>query len=165
MSTTDEFISMGSGGDGYTFAASTDYMVVLSITRSGEDELSVTTTLSSGGSTLSTHTETDTGGVPTSYDMLGLQVNSNSFGSSSDPDTEDNGLTFTNIMLEVSGGSSPTTWAGYDIVEGWVNTDDFMGWLYVGSDPWIISSALGGGWIYLPEDFVSETGAWSYIPK
>ena len=145
--------------------ANTEYVVVLVITRSGEDELTITTTLSSGGGVLSTHSATDSGGLSTSFDMLGVQVGSNTFGSTNSPDTEDNGLTFSNIMLEYSGGSSTDTWAGYTVTDGWADTGDFMGWLYVDNDPWLISSSLNGNWIYLPESQVGDSGAWTYLPK
>jgi len=63
------------------------------------------------------------------------------------------------------GVQSGTIWAGFPIVEGgYVDTGDFMGWLYVGSAPWIWS-ANEGKYIYLPESNVIASGAWSFTPR
>jgi hypothetical protein len=67
------------------------------------------------------------------------------------------------IVANVEGTVDPT-WAGYTVVDGWADTGDFMGWLYVGDDPWQFSLILDKH-IYLPEADLSENGGWSYIPK
>jgi len=55
-------------------------------------------------------------------------------------------------------------WAGLPIDEnGWVDTGDWMGALYVVEDPWIYS-AKAGAWLYLPGESISESGAWTYVP-
>ena len=57
-----------------------------------------------------------------------------------------------------------TLWAGYEVAElGWVDTGTWMGYLNVASGDWVWSASLAT-YIYLPEDFVSESGAWTYIP-
>lgn len=75
------------------------------------------------------------------------------------------------IYIDLSGknvtdptGASTTTWAGFEVQDGYVSTGDFMGWLFVSRDPWVFSTALNK-WIYLPEDYVREGGGWSYIPR
>lgn len=58
--------------------------------------------------------------------------------------------------------SLPDTWAGYEIDEnGWIDTAGFMGQLYINLDPWIWSENWGR-WIYMPEEYVSDTGSWAY---
>ena len=55
-------------------------------------------------------------------------------------------------------------WAGLPIDgNGWVDTGDWMGHLYVVEDPWIYSANLES-WVYLPGETISENGAWSYVP-
>jgi len=165
MSTTSEFTSLESGGDAYVFTSDTEFVVELTVTRSADQEVNVSSTLSSGGNVLSTFSTSDSVDAQTSFDMLGIQVGSNTFGSSNAADTEDNGLTFSNIMLVSSGGSSDS-WAGYPIVNevGDVDTDTWLGWINVIEDPWIYIYALSG-WIYCPEENVGESGGWGYLPK
>lgn len=56
----------------------------------------------------------------------------------------------------------PEEWAGYPYVDGQghVNTKSFLGWLLV-REPFVYSYALEG-WVYLPEQHVSDAGAWLY---
>lgn len=68
------------------------------------------------------------------------------------------------LSIVAEGGSGPATWAGFEIVDGWVDTGAFMGSLYVESAPWVYSLDLAD-YIYLPEEHVGEAGAWSYIFK
>ena len=61
-------------------------------------------------------------------------------------------------------GISPT-WAGYPMdAFGNVDTLAWMAFLNVSFAPWVWSYSLAG-WIYLPEENVSDSGAWIYIPK
>jgi hypothetical protein len=66
------------------------------------------------------------------------------------------------MVADVEGGAP--TWAGYPVVDGWVNTGEHLGRLQVELAPWVYSWSLGG-YIYLPEDSVSETGSWAYFPR
>ncbi len=111
MSTTDEWTSLDSGGDPYSFAADTNYVGVMAITRSGADELTIEVTLSEDGSLISSYSLVDSGSVQTLYDMLGFQVNSNTFGSVNSTDVADNGIDFTNITLEYTAVPEPATLA------------------------------------------------------
>jgi hypothetical protein len=57
----------------------------------------------------------------------------------------------------------PDLWAGFEVTpDGWVDTGNWMGWLYVGSAPWVWNLHLET-WMYLPEESVREYGAWAYI--
>lgn len=54
----------------------------------------------------------------------------------------------------------PVLWAGFDILEdSWVDTREMLGMLYIGLSPWVFSENMQR-WIYLPEDYVTEEGAW-----
>ena len=71
-----------------------------------------------------------------------------------------------NIALVGSGGGSTVNeWAGYPWANenGDVDTESFLGWVNVLSGDWIWSYSLGQ-YIYCPEEFVSVSGAWAYVP-
>lgn len=62
--------------------------------------------------------------------------------------------------------SAPTeTWAEWsdDQVDNWIDTQSFLGWIYVGENGWIAPQNMG--WIYLPEENVTPSGAWTYLPR
>lgn len=77
---------------------------------------------------------------------------------------------FDNIALDTTGQnlSEPPveggpTWAGYPVTEdGDANTGDWMGWVHVGFEPWILSYNLDQ-WMYIEEEAVSDDGSWIYI--
>lgn len=48
--------------------------------------------------------------------------------------------------------------------DGWVDTGDWLGWLYVEHEPWVWCEDLSH-WIYYPSEHVTESGAWVYVPK
>ncbi|MEX0325723.1 MAG: hypothetical protein AB3N33_06510 [Puniceicoccaceae bacterium] len=61
-------------------------------------------------------------------------------------------------------GIGGNTWAGYPVDEfGNVDTMLWMGYLNVASGDWVWTYSLSK-YIYLPENFVSQSGAWSYFP-
>lgn len=98
--------SNSSSAAGYTFAASTEYVVVMELSRTAVDSMDITATLSQGGSPLDTHTVTDASAIANNIGMLGIWVNSNVFGSSNSSGLGvDNGLTFSNVTVEVEGAS------------------------------------------------------------
>lgn len=55
-------------------------------------------------------------------------------------------------------------WHDTFTLDGFVDTFDWLQWLYVAEDPWIYSFSLGN-WIFMPEEQVSDEGAWVYIPR
>jgi VCBS repeat-containing protein len=100
LGTTGEWDSISSSADAdYAFTANTDYVGVFTITRTGADSVDIFGSLSQGGTLLDSHMDSDTSAIANNFGMLGFWVNSNTFGSttSSDPD---NGLTFTNVLIE-----------------------------------------------------------------
>ena len=96
MGTTTGFTSLSpSGPDGaYTFAPNTTYVGSLAIERISATEMRLTGALGTA-----THTVTDTFDS-TDIGLLAFWANSNLFGSSGTPNTPDNGIDFTNVMIE-----------------------------------------------------------------
>lgn len=79
---------------------------------------------------------------------------------------------FDNVAIDTTGANltmppieGAATWAGYPVSpEGWVDTGAWLGMIYVNNPPFVYSMSLGT-YIYLPEDHVDNSGAWSYIYK
>lgn len=103
LGTTGEWTSLSNSVDaGYAFTANTDYVGVLTVTRTGTDSLDLFSSLSlAGGALLDSHTASDTSSITNNFGMLGFWVNSNTFGSTNAADP-DNGLTFTKVLIESS---------------------------------------------------------------
>ena len=101
LGTTSEWISLGSGPDaGYGFAPNTQYVGVFSVTRTGDDSMDIFSSLSQDGVLLASDTETDASGIANHFGVLAFWANSNTFGSSATPNTPDNGIDFSNILVE-----------------------------------------------------------------
>lgn len=107
MGTTTGFTSISpSGPDGaFTFAANTTYTGSMKLTRISATDMQITGTLN-----LATHTVTDAFDS-TSVGMLAFWVNSATFGSSTTPNTADNGIDFSNVQIEFIPIPEPTTLA------------------------------------------------------
>jgi hypothetical protein len=102
LGTTTEWDQIGTGpDDGYTFSASTEYVVVLSVTRTGADSVDIFGSLSDGTGLLSSHTVEDASAIANNFGMLGIWANSNMFGSNTNPSNPDNGIDLTNARIEV----------------------------------------------------------------
>ena len=60
-------------------------------------------------------------------------------------------------------GSS--SWGGFPAgADGYCDTEDWMGVLWVNNDPWIWSESLGY-WLYVHGESVTEDGAWTFFPR
>ena len=62
--------------------------------------------------------------------------------------------------------SGPVWWSAYPVAleqDGikYVDTGAFLGWIFV-SDDWVYIPLINS-WAYMPEEFVSLNGSWSYI--
>ncbi|MCD8481189.1 MAG: hypothetical protein LR015_00020 [Verrucomicrobia bacterium] len=86
------------------------------------------------------------------------------------PFQEDEGHTYSvsvaDIQIAVAStgeGGGDNSWAGFPIVDGWVDTGDWLGWLYVEYAPWIYSQILNN-FLYIPEE-PSAHGVWAYALK
>ncbi len=105
MGTTAAFTQLSpTGPDGvYAFAPNTTYTGSFTITRLNATEMQLTGTLGAA-----THTVTDTIDS-TDVGMLAFWANSNLFGSSSTPNSPDNGIDFSNIRIEFTPIPEPTS--------------------------------------------------------
>lgn len=62
--------------------------------------------------------------------------------------------------------SSNPTWAGYPVVDNYADTGDFLGWVETSFSDlgWIYFLNLNK-YVYVQEEWVSQTGTWMYIPN
>lgn len=68
--------------------------------------------------------------------------------------------------LSISVAAAPTEWAGYPRrPDGYVDTTPFLGWIWVSDATDYVWCINLNKYIYLPEEFVSESGAWTYLPQ
>ena len=115
LGTTSEWTAFGSSSDedgGYRFEPETEYVIVMSLTRTGEDTMDVFASLSQGDTVLNSNTATDESGIVNNIGILGYWVNSNTFGSNNSSSDPDNGITFSNVRVEKNPGgviAEPTT--------------------------------------------------------
>jgi hypothetical protein len=100
LATTGDYTVLSTGGSPYSFAASTTYTGVFTITRSGASSLDLTAALFQGATQLSTYTASDSSASTTTFGMLAFHANSAVFGTSSTVNTPDNGIDFSNIKIE-----------------------------------------------------------------
>jgi hypothetical protein len=115
VTTAEWDLISGSSATGYTFEASTSYVVVIKATRTNTDSIDIFSSLSlaSGGEPIASHTASDVDGtIANNFGLLGVAAASNTFGSTNVAGEEDNGITFTNVTVEtaldVSGNTPPT---------------------------------------------------------
>jgi hypothetical protein len=100
--TTAEWTQLGTSTDvDYSFTPNTEYVVVLSLTRTGLDSMDVFGSLSSSNVLLTSHTQSDASGIVNNIGLVGVFANSGLFGSSPTIGAADNGIDFTNIRIEV----------------------------------------------------------------
>jgi len=59
--------------------------------------------------------------------------------------------------------TNDSTWLGYTVTDGWVDTGAWLGDVYVGYSPWILTEKLG--WMYLFTDTYTAAGAWVWMQK
>ena len=100
LGTTKGYTHLAGGGDPYGFAPNTTYTgtIALSVLENGVE---ITGSLSEGNTVLSTFTHFDEGSDVNTVGMLGFHVNSDTFGSSGEPNMPDNGIDFSNVRLEI----------------------------------------------------------------
>lgn len=100
LGTTKGYTRIGSGGDPYAFEPGATYTGTMDLTR-GSDGIEISGSLSRDGATLSTFSQVDAGSDVNDFGMLAFHVNSKTFGASKEPGTPDNGLTFSEVRVEV----------------------------------------------------------------
>ena len=69
--------------------------------RAGADSVEVFSSMSQGGGLMDSHTRSYGSGIANHFGMLGFWANSDTFGSSNTAGNPDNGITFSNIKVEV----------------------------------------------------------------
>lgn len=109
LAASGDWDSLGSSANAdYSFAATTEYVVVIEVERTATDSMNITATLSQTGvGQLDTYTATDDSGIVNNFGMLGIMANSGVFGSvTTKGAAEDNGITFSNVKIEVDGGAA-----------------------------------------------------------
>jgi hypothetical protein len=101
--TTSEWINQSSSPDaGYAILPNTNYVGVISVTRTGSDSASVFGSLSQGTNLLHSWTGSDGSAIANNFGMIGFWVNSVTFGSVTNAgEFQDNGITFSNVKVEV----------------------------------------------------------------
>lgn len=100
LGTSKGYQRLGGGGDPYQFAPGETYTGVMSI-RKINGGLEISAALTQDGQVLSTFSLVDEGSDVNNFGMLAFHVNSDTFGSSNKPDTPDNGLDFSRVVVEV----------------------------------------------------------------
>ncbi len=101
LGTTAEWTQLGTSADvDYSFTPNTEYVIVISLTRTGASSMDIFGSLTRSNVLLTSHTLSDASANVTSIGMLGVHANSSGFGSSSITNTADNGIDFSNIKVE-----------------------------------------------------------------
>lgn len=100
LGTTRGYQHLGGGGDPYRFAASQTYTGMMTVTKVSNG-LQIAGSLSHDGVILSQFSLLDEGSDVNNFGMLAFHANSNTFGSSKERETPDNGIDFTNVTVEV----------------------------------------------------------------
>lgn len=65
---------------------------------------------------------------------------------------------------------APPQWRGWDVdAQGWAftgenDTDNWLGWIWTGADPWLFSLNFEG-YLYAPDSAWDEAGAWVFWPR
>jgi len=110
MAVTSDYTFLSGGGNSYSFAANTAYRGVMSITRTGADSVDITGELYQGATQLSAYTGSDSSGIVSDFGMIAFHVGSGTFGSTTTAGQGvDNGLTFSNIKIELLAVPEPSS--------------------------------------------------------
>jgi hypothetical protein len=100
LGTTKGYSELGAGGNAYQFVPGETYTGSIAIEKLAEG-LTITGSLSQGGSVLSEFSKTDAEGDANNFGMLAFHVNSKTFGSSKKKDTPDNGIDIKNLKVQI----------------------------------------------------------------
>ena len=102
LGVTGEWTQLGTSTDvTYSFTSNTQYVVVMSLTRTGAGSVSIFGSLSSSNVLLTSHTQVDASATVFNVGVIGAFANSAAFGSTNAFGLADNGIDFTNIKIEV----------------------------------------------------------------
>jgi hypothetical protein len=152
LATTVDYSSLGDSPNvGYSFLASTTYKGIFSIKRTDEG-LELTSTLNQETTQLDTFTVAETNSTTSTFGLLAFHVGSSTFGSSSTVGQPNNGIDFTNVVIEyIPAPAIPTITAavsGGNLNLSWPT--NFIGWqLQVQTN--ILSVGLSTNWSAWPD--------------
>ncbi len=109
---TGEWTQLGTSTDvDYSFTPNTEYVVVLSLTRTGLTSMDIFGSLTRSNVLLTSHTLSDASATVNNIGLLGVHANSSAFGSSPTIGAADNGIDFSNIKVEYIAIPEPSTLA------------------------------------------------------
>lgn len=113
LGTTTEWLSLGGSSPdaNYVFAPNTAYVGVFSVTRTGLDSAEIFSSMSQGVTLMDSWTQTDASGIANNFGMFGIWVNANTFGANTTPGDPNNGIEFSNILIERTVVPEPTAGA------------------------------------------------------
>ena len=130
--------------------ASPEGIASVEITIDGQDPITVGPLPATGGWQSWETMEAARLALPAGSSTLRLTIDS--------PEDEDLNINW--MELRAAGGN---TWAGYPLIENeFVDTGGFLGYLYVGQDPFVWCYDMER-WIFLPEENAMGAGAWLYM--
>lgn len=55
-------------------------------------------------------------------------------------------------------------WAGFRVVDSWVDTGSWLGMVYVEHAPWVYV-ATANSWVLMDDEAVEDDGSWGYFPR
>ena len=100
MGTYQGYLLLAEGGNSFTFSPNTNYEGVFQI-RKTENGLLLSAALHDEYGEMTSFSYEDEGSNVNNFGMLAFHVNSKTFGSSSAPGKDDNGITFSQVKLEI----------------------------------------------------------------
>jgi len=100
MGTYQGYLLLAEGGNSFTFLPNTTYEGVFQI-RKTENGLLLSAALHDENGEMTSFSYEDEGSNVNNFGMLAFHVNSKTFGSSSAPGKDDNGITFSQVKLEI----------------------------------------------------------------
>jgi hypothetical protein len=69
----------------------------------------------------------------------------------------------TGIYFYPAGNQQSEVWGGFSVVDGFVNTADWIGWLDVQTAPWVFSYSLEK-YLFVTEPNPDSMGGWIFVP-
>lgn len=146
------FELMGDQTDSVDLSPDVVYLGTLVVDRVGPDAVEVSYTLSDGESTLFSIVRTDESEAFFTFDTVAFALGSNTA----------SGFELQQVSIALISEGSGTTWAGFPLnANGWVDTGDFLGFVYPMGD--FIYVLDLNTFLFLPESQVSSVGGWAYI--
>ena len=100
MGTYQGYKLLDEGGDSFTFSPNSTYTGIFQILKTDKG-LKLSAVLQNDAGEITSFSHQDEGSTVNNFGMLSFHVNSKTFGTSSTPDKQDNGVDFTHVKLEI----------------------------------------------------------------